>query len=253
MAIKAPRYTQTPNDIFDLIPEMGEAELKVTLIVIRQTLGWHKETDKISLTQLMKRTGMGRKAVVSGIRQAADRGVLKVRKTPGGMNRYSLNIEEEQGEVVSEGNQQTDEGSIRKTPGVVSEGNPQKKVKDTILNKKDSDSDESLTCSGTDERDLLYRKAMNLAKLCEMDYELMKGRLFKNAKKLGDRLGSVEEFRSFKTWWYQNDWRGKKGQPPKPDELLEVYGQFAGTVPDLDPGQPWDREQAIAEVMASIE
>jgi len=35
----SPTYTQMPNDFFKMIPLMGEPELRVTLIALRETFG----------------------------------------------------------------------------------------------------------------------------------------------------------------------------------------------------------------------
>jgi hypothetical protein len=48
-----PRYTQTPDEVFDVwLAVLSGAELKVLLYIIRHTLGWHKDRDAISLAQL---------------------------------------------------------------------------------------------------------------------------------------------------------------------------------------------------------
>jgi phage replication O-like protein O len=87
---EAPNYTQTPNELFDLIPEMGIAELKVTLVVVRKTLGWHKREDRISLTQLQELTGLSRQGVIDGILDAVARGTVKQHKHETGSHSYSL-------------------------------------------------------------------------------------------------------------------------------------------------------------------
>jgi phage replication O-like protein O len=72
-----PNYTQTPNDLFDeMLPDMGLSELKVVLVIIRKTKGWHKERDRISLSQLMKLTGLSRQGVLDGILRAMQRGIV---------------------------------------------------------------------------------------------------------------------------------------------------------------------------------
>lgn len=75
----SPNHTQCPNDLFDVhMLDMKEAELKVTLAIIRKTLGFHKKSDPISLTQLQKLTGLSRQAVSDGTASAIKRGVIQV-------------------------------------------------------------------------------------------------------------------------------------------------------------------------------
>lgn len=65
MRISAPTYTQTPNDLFDQwIPLLNESELKVLLVVIRKTFGWHKTRDRLSISQLQEFTGLSETSVI---------------------------------------------------------------------------------------------------------------------------------------------------------------------------------------------
>ncbi len=65
------RSTQVPNEIFDQwLPYLNQAQLKVLMVVIRQTLGWidpktkkRKRKDWISIQFFVKRTGLTRKSV----------------------------------------------------------------------------------------------------------------------------------------------------------------------------------------------
>lgn len=61
MGFRPPNYTQLPNELFDdWLPHLGLAELKVLMVIMRKTFGWHKVRDRISLSQLEKLTGLKR-------------------------------------------------------------------------------------------------------------------------------------------------------------------------------------------------
>ena len=71
-----PNTTPVPNSIFDNhLKELQLAEIKVLLVIIRQTLGWtdrrtvlgRKERDWISTSQLLAKTGSSRRAISSAI------------------------------------------------------------------------------------------------------------------------------------------------------------------------------------------
>ena len=98
-AIPAPNHTQTPNAFFDeMLAEIDTmSELKVTLVIIRQTFGWHKDADFVSLTQLEEMTGMERQQVVAGCKAAIARGYVW-REKVGGRNQFGLNVEGDGGE-----------------------------------------------------------------------------------------------------------------------------------------------------------
>lgn len=75
----SPNHTQTPNELFDIhMTDMGECELKVALAIIRKTLGYHKKSDPISLTQLQKLTGLSRQGVIDGADKAISRGIVEI-------------------------------------------------------------------------------------------------------------------------------------------------------------------------------
>ena len=50
----SPRYTQVPDEIFDqLMPILADAELRVLLYIVRRTFGFKRDTDNISLSQMV--------------------------------------------------------------------------------------------------------------------------------------------------------------------------------------------------------
>lgn len=79
MGFKEPNYTQTPNELFDeCMKKMGEAELRVTLAVIRKTMGYHKDRDAISYSQIMEMTGLSRSSTQDGINKAVEHGFIEI-------------------------------------------------------------------------------------------------------------------------------------------------------------------------------
>lgn len=93
MAYDNPNYTQTPNAFFDQhLPEIKSlAELKLTLIVMRGTLGWHEEEVDLTIVAIMKIGGMARQTVLDGISLALERGTIRRRKS-GRSFTYEANI-----------------------------------------------------------------------------------------------------------------------------------------------------------------
>lgn len=78
-----PNYTQMPNDLFPLMPLMGEAELRVTLAVARATFGWHREEVELSFNKLRLLTGLSKQGVINGVEAGVTRGTLKQIETRG--------------------------------------------------------------------------------------------------------------------------------------------------------------------------
>ena len=105
-----PTYTQTPNEVFDILLNMlNGSELKVLLYIIRRTFGFKKESDNISLNQIVNGiekkdgsiqdygTGLSMQSVKNAIKGLTEKHViLKMRrKDESGQDKspnYSLNI-----------------------------------------------------------------------------------------------------------------------------------------------------------------
>lgn len=94
-----PNTTQVPNVLLDVVmPQIKNAALRVLLAVVRKTYGFQKRTDKISLTQLQRLTGLSRQGVVNGIGGLGQ--LLKI-EDHGGVNEYSLNLDVSTGQLVN--------------------------------------------------------------------------------------------------------------------------------------------------------
>ena len=74
---QSPNYTQTPNDFFAMLPEMSDAETKVTLVMIRKTFGFHKDKFKMGISKLADAAGLSRQGALDGARAAEQRGTFK--------------------------------------------------------------------------------------------------------------------------------------------------------------------------------
>ena len=79
--------TPVPNKLFDLfLNELQGAELKVLLVIIRQTLGWQdrrsvhgrKTKDWISSSQLILKSGCSRRAISSAIDVLTKKKLIRV-------------------------------------------------------------------------------------------------------------------------------------------------------------------------------
>lgn len=88
-----PEHTQTPNSFFDVtLPQIKSiGELKVLLAIMRQTFGWRKFSDTISMSQLVKITGLSRQGVVNGLQLGLEHGFIQ-RTARGQSFSYSLKL-----------------------------------------------------------------------------------------------------------------------------------------------------------------
>lgn len=78
--------TQVPNILFDThLPNLTESELKLVLVILRQTNGWidrrtgqRKTRDRISHSQFMKKTGLCRRVVSKALQSLVDKGLIQI-------------------------------------------------------------------------------------------------------------------------------------------------------------------------------
>src|SRR4051794_28640524 len=85
----SPNGTIVPDDVFDvLMPRLTDPELRVLLYIIRRTFGFKKDSDDISLRQMVEGirtrdgrvldggTGMSKASVARGLKGLATKGVI---------------------------------------------------------------------------------------------------------------------------------------------------------------------------------
>jgi phage replication O-like protein O len=69
--------TQIPNEVFDdYLPSLKLNELKVLLIILRQTVGYHKDKDWISSSQMEKKTGLSRRSISHAIDELVNNNLI---------------------------------------------------------------------------------------------------------------------------------------------------------------------------------
>lgn len=81
-AFPEPEWTQVPNKFFDMLPEMEASEALTTLVLIRETYGYHRESCKMSISKLAKAAGISEGSVKNGAEAAEARGTFR-RVNPG--------------------------------------------------------------------------------------------------------------------------------------------------------------------------
>ena len=125
--VDAPNYTQSPNIFFDeWMRVMDCTEFKVVAAILRQTFGWHKDRDRISLSQLETWTGLSRQGVVDGIAAALKRGVID-REPSGNSFTYALIVNSVDQAPDDRSNELTTDSQLSR-PEIVNSVDTQKKV-----------------------------------------------------------------------------------------------------------------------------
>jgi len=74
---QSPNYTQVPNDFFTQIPKMEDTELRVTLVMIRETFGYHRKNFRMGINKLASASGLSRNGTKAGAEAAQNRGTFR--------------------------------------------------------------------------------------------------------------------------------------------------------------------------------
>lgn len=114
-----PRYTQIPNEIFDLfLTELEHAEFKVLMYICRRTLGYHRDSVTISFDDLCESCGLSKKATSESVHSLISRNMIE-KITPenpgrGQKSEYWIKFADE--ERVSSGDPLDEKGSTKGSP-----------------------------------------------------------------------------------------------------------------------------------------
>lgn len=129
-------YTQIANEVLEKLCEtpISGGELKIVLCVIRHTWGFHKKTDKISISQLVTKTKLCRKQVCENLNKLVTKKLL-LKDDKALINEYQFNKNYDDWLVTKR-----ELGSYEKvtkvvtktTPKVVTKKLPTKESKDII-------------------------------------------------------------------------------------------------------------------------
>jgi hypothetical protein len=214
-----PNYTQTPNELFDsLMKNMDLAELKVVMAVIRYTFGYHRFDFTLSLKKMADLTGLSESSVIAGATAAEEHGLIR-RVVNGKRSTTWVAVTTSNIEAVYAKSTPNSEAKLPQKSRQFRKTTP-KNGEQTGLKKEDK------------ERKIdLYPLAQALASVGGIDLEPNKEMLLREAKMLARSTleptpALITERYAPGGWWYKCDWRGKKGQRPKPSEVRATWGTW---------------------------
>ena len=85
-----PTFTQFSNAALDeVLPIVSPSLWKIVSVITRQTRGYHKVWDNLSLTQLTEKSGLSRPTVIKAVKEGTELGIILVDET-GSTNAYAL-------------------------------------------------------------------------------------------------------------------------------------------------------------------
>jgi len=74
-------FTRVPNFFFEeCIYQLSESALKVYLTIIRKTIGWQKDKDFISYSQIQKMSNLSENSILKGIKELIEKKLIETQK-----------------------------------------------------------------------------------------------------------------------------------------------------------------------------
>lgn len=80
--IQVPNHTQIPNEFIDkCMGDLTHAQFKVLIAICRKTIGWHKHSDYISISQIVDLAKVSNKTVVQALKELEKMGYITTEKS----------------------------------------------------------------------------------------------------------------------------------------------------------------------------
>lgn len=230
-------YTVFDNVLLDhVMSSLKATSWAVFCLIMRKTIGWQKESDEVSYSQIKAGTGIKSEATIrSAITELSERGLILIQTTEGKTNFYILNREFTID--IPDGRSETPSKNEGVTPTKF-EGVPPQKLK---TQKKGN-----ISINNAREEQVLEEQAFPDIR-SEEGYKDLQNEIIAACKKLNilalkeedvfniDILYASDvqpaEIREFysrndqSSWWASQNWKGKKGQFATTQDIVDTIEQ----------------------------
>jgi len=244
--IEQGNFLRVHNAIIEALTKahLAPLEFQIVMFLLRKTYGFNKKNDVISISQFME-CGATRAATHNALMNLIRLKVI-LRNPAGkqtfryGFNKYIEKWSEEvwksrrpnqaknfhktvivDGTVIPDDTVIVDGNSTVIPDGngtVIVDGNNKRHTKDTSKDNIKKDIPEHKIMFGI------------LAEISKVDMKLKAGQIAKVSKMLLKAEYTVDDVKGFSSWWYKNDWRGQKGQPPMLQQIVDGILQYKSSV-----------------------
>jgi len=219
-------YTKTPNACFIIMVFMTGSAFKVFMHIIRQTIGYNKKSDGISISQFVEHTGVSATQIKKALTELKELKVITVKSQTaksGGKsyNRYSLNMKgintlvskRNKGSVKStqghsrktaKGTAENDQGHSRKTAKGTAENDHTKDNRQNTIEQKKREREGSIFFSFSDNLQKKYLDEYINHLIADSEY-IKNETAFKIAiKKKFDKLDK-NQLQDFEEWYLNEE------------------------------------------------
>jgi len=79
------KFTKISNELLEALcrVSLSKAEYKAVLYIIRKTVGWNKQADRISISKMADDVGMPRRTMIRAVRGLEDKNIISVERSAG--------------------------------------------------------------------------------------------------------------------------------------------------------------------------
>lgn len=148
MSLPKINHTQISNKFLDdWMPILNSGAVKCFLKISRQTIGWWKSSDSISVSQLQKGTGLSKQGVIDSLKELEEHGLIVRHRQPRKTTVFEINYETvENGQQDLEGwsSELTRTGQVSRPDGQKS-GQLSRHTKEKNLNKGKKNNGKAVT------------------------------------------------------------------------------------------------------------
>ncbi len=245
-------YTTVDHALHDFVmPAIAATSWKILSLIVRKTVGWNKDEDGISYSQLIKGTGIvSRTTIKKGLDELDALGAILIRSAgKWTANRYRLNPNFE---IILPSTENVPDPSTENVPDPSTENVPtiERKKKKKTINQIDQDFAELFPDLVSEKAKRPKQEKPDLSKAgreasiinaiangAEMQIGI-EGAFYKHLRRspnwnrsdYGDAMQKLKLYKQrgqtiemFAKWWFENDWRGKEGQSPTVEQVLEMW------------------------------
>ncbi|HEE6447413.1 TPA: replication protein [Acinetobacter baumannii] len=248
MSKKEEGYTRLPNSLIDeqIMAQLSDKAFKCLMLIIRQTSGFNRNSDKIATTQFQEACGIKKTdKVYASIKELEQKSLIKVERKTGGLNTYYLLENQSQNKVLPE-NGTTPKNGEGTTPknGDTTKENIKENFKENTCSENPVDSVLKLWTPNLDALNAWLQRS-GIAKMTqsEVDGWLLEINGYYSTKLEAGLLTDTQMYTNFVKWIKRNFSSRKPAQPQTSRNVNDAWAnnpvQYTKTLEEAEIPEDW--------------
>ncbi|EPM0149061.1 replication protein [Acinetobacter baumannii] len=236
MSKKEEGYTRLPNSLIDeqIMAQLSDKAFKCLMLIIRQTSGFNRNSDKIATTQFQEVCGIKKTdKVYASIKELEQKSLIKVERKTGGLNTYFLLENHSQNKVLPENGTTPKNGDTTKE-------NIKENFKENVCSENPVDAVLKLWTPNLDSLNAWLQRS-GIAKMTqsEVDGWLLEINGYYSTKLEAGLLTDTQMYTNFVKWIKRNF---SSRKPAQPQTSRNVNDAWVNQPTHYDPVEPVELE-----------